>query len=344
VDAARRSLLPLLGIVLAGLLAGFVAGSAASRPRPAVDTELDAEAMRSEVAEALRVPDTLARAVALERAMARLAPGNVDGAAQAFREVIVSTRHCDMRALMQTWASFEPAASFEYALDLTADAKRRQALMEVSHQWALGGGALEAREYVQSVPGDRTRRDALTGLVRGWVRSGDVDGVTRYVARRPAGHSRLLLTTDIVYAILRREGPEALMRWADGVPGDAPNDFKLEAFRGALMALAADRPDLASTWWESQSEGAWAQDSLWGLAMLWIPQDPDVAMGWLRSLPATETRNEGVRQALRRWFDTERQDALRWMVQNDLPPELRPLLPRGFRQALRRQHDSDPGS
>jgi hypothetical protein len=341
VAAARRHG-PLLGIALAGLVAGFLAGSAASRPRPAPVAAPGAEAMRSEVAAALRVPGTLSRAQALARQMARLGPENVSGAARAFEEVIVSTRPCDLRALMHTWASFAPAESFEYGLGLTADAKRRHALMESAHQWALRGGALEAREYVQSVPGDRTRRDALSGLVRGWVRSGDVDGVTRYLARRREGSSRVLLTTDVVYTVLRREGPEALVRWADAIPSDAPNGFKREAFRGALLALAALRPDLAVSWWETQAETPWAQESLWVLALQWIPEDPDGAMAWLRSLPSSRVRDEAIRQALRRWYDTEREAALGWMVRNELPPQLRPQLPPRARKVLQRAQGSEP--
>jgi hypothetical protein len=335
---------PLLGIALAGLLAGFLAGSAASRPRPAEVDAPGAESMRSEVAAALRVPGTLSRAVALERQMSRLGPENVSGAARAFEEVIVSTRPCDLRALVHTWASFEPAESFEYALGLTADAKRRHALMEAAHQWALRGRALEAREYVQSVPGDRTRRDALTGLVRGWVRSGDIDGVTRYLARRQEGSSRILLTTDVVYTTLRREGPEALMRWADAIPRDAPNGFKHEAFRSALLAVASQRPDLAVAWWESQAEHPYAQESLWVLAVQWIPDDPDAAMAWLRSLPASPVRDEAIRQALRRWFDTEGEAALRWMVRNDLPSQLQPQLPFRAQKMLQQARRSEPDS
>jgi hypothetical protein len=341
-DARRHW--PLLGIAAVGLLVGFLAGSAASRPRPSEVDAPTAEAVRTEVAAALRVPGTLPRAVALERQMARLGAGNVSDAAREFREVIVSTRPCDLRALMHTWASFEPAAAFEFGLDLTADAKRRHALMEAAHQWALHGGALEAREYVHSVPGDRTRRDALTGLIRGWVRSGDVDGVTRYLARRQEGSSRVLLTTDIVYTTLRQEGPEALMRWADAIPADAPNGFKLEAFRGALLAVTSQRPDLAVTWWESQAEQPFAQESLWVLALHWIPDDPDAAMAWLRSLPASPVRDEAIRQALRRWFDTEGETALRWMVQSDLPRQLQPQLPLRAQQVLRRAQRSDRGS
>jgi hypothetical protein len=134
------------------------------------------------------------------------------------------------------------------------------------------------------------------------------------------------------------------MRWADAIPADAPNGFKREAFRSALLAVTSQRPDLAVAWWESQAEHPYAQESLWVLALHWIPEDPDAAMEWLRSLPASSVRDEAIRQALRRWFDTEGETALRWMVQSDLPRQLQPQLPLRAQQVLRRAQRSDRGS
>jgi hypothetical protein len=320
-----------------GLALGFAGGYSgeATQPARSSGTPMGSAAMQRELSAALDIADTLERTRAVSDLLSGLSAGNVDGAKTALNEKLLTSRDCDLRAIVSAWATFDPGPAFENALAWTATHKRGIGLAEASHAWALNGGALEARSHAASARGRNSQDAAMTGLLLGWAQSGDIEGATQHLTGHSPGSGRIKLIGAITSTIARSQGIEALLAWSDAIPPDAGLTFQAEAFRGALTVATMRRPDLAVPWWEEHQDEPYAAESFWVIPSLWIPQDPDAAIAWAQNLPSTDERLSAIQSGIRRWYEFDKATAARWLAAHPLPDRYLGMLPKHAKRTIR---------
>jgi hypothetical protein len=327
-----------LMVAALGLALGFAGGYAheegarTSRPN---GTPTDSAAMQRELSAALDIADTLERTRTVSELLSGLSPRNLDGAKAALNEKLLTTRDCDLRAIVSAWATVDPGSAFENALAWTATYKRGIGLAEAAHAWALNGGALAARSHAASAPGQDTRDAAMTGLVLGWAQSGDIAGATEHLTGHSPGAGRSKLIGAITSTIARTQGIEALLAWSEEIPSDAGLAFQTDAFRGALTVATMRRPDLAVPWWEEHQDEPYAAGSFWVIPSLWIPQEPDAAIAWAQNLPSTDERLSAIQTGIRRWYELDNSAAARWLATHPLPERYLAMLPKQAKKTIR---------
>ena len=73
-----------------------------------------------------------------------------------------------------------------------------------------------------------------------------------------------------------------------------------------------------------------------------MPSDPNAALEWGLSLAPSETRDEALQSAIRRYYELDRGPALRWLARVNLPPRLLNGLPQKAKQEVRRLRRPGP--
>jgi hypothetical protein len=115
-----------------------------------------------------------------------------------------------------------------------------------------------------------------------------------------------------------KDGPEAIVRWAEDVPVEAPNRAKVTAFLTAGGNLAQSDPSEAAAFYEAHKQFGYAQPALKTIARRWVDHhEPEMLFEWLFSLPAGEGVAEAVEAGFSRWWSTAPEDARAWI--NDAP-------------------------
>jgi hypothetical protein len=174
-------------------------------------------------------------------------------------------------------------------------------------------------------------RNALyTGLLQGWVRS-DVDGVTQFLMTLPDdpnGTRNRVYLGYVTTSLLGFGGPDRLISWLDGIPDDAPNDFKSAAYQNMLLQFAYEDPERAARFHTERASHDYAGNALWMVAVAWQRQDPQAAFDWLLAQPEGLDRRMAMSRAMQRWYSRDARSAARWVVRADLgdDPDLRKLL------------------
>jgi hypothetical protein len=337
----------LLLIGLLAVAAGFAIGSlsrggAGGMSAPDFPEAMTAEEMHSAMAEVLLEPDTLQRALSLDALLERLDAENADGAAAAIDPILIGAENCDVEAYFLNRAAFDPEGAFQHAMEWRSVHKRGLGIHATVFTWALNGGALEARSFVETIEAKRTLNAGMTGLLQGWARSEDIDGVTHFLMDMPDDPNRTRNDVYITYvtgALLAHGGPDRMIEWFEGIPDDAPNDFKHAAFRNGLLQLASEHPERAVDFLDSNAGRDYSRNSLWVIAVAWQKLDPEAAFDWLLTRPEGGDRSAAFTRAMQRWYGRDKRSAARWVVQAPLDdqPELRKLLYSITRQ-FRRLH------
>jgi hypothetical protein len=278
--------------------------------------------MRAELAAALGEPETLARTAALVRLLGQLGEENAAGAAAAVDEHLTVIGDADLRLFLHAWAAFDPQAALDHVLAWPLQSKRELGAGQVIYYWAWHRGAVEATLQVDSLPEPSVRRLARAELVKGWARSGDYAGVTDYASRLSRGDLRERYAADIVSAIVANDGSDGVIRWADGVPEDANDNFKRTVFRKALRHVSVRDPEKAAAWYEQQAERPYTDLGMSVVASEWVEHDPEAAFAWLLSKPPGRERDLALSFAMRRWLGLDGQAAAAWMRENQGDAEL----------------------
>jgi hypothetical protein len=134
----------------------------------------------------------------------------------------------------------------------------------------------------------------------------------------PDSSVRRRYITALVWEI-SKEGPEALMGWAEGVSDDLPR-VKREIFVEATGTLAGIDAPSTARWLRGHLDRDYADDALAILAGVWATSDAPTAMSWLTGLPAGKQRKAAVRAGYRVWFNRSPADAERWLLTNSPAP------------------------
>jgi hypothetical protein len=282
-----------VAILAAGLGLGCSQGSESPPPRPDLDT------LRAGLGER----DELERLYLLTSFLRTLGPEDVPPALAEVEKHRAGFDKEEVRLLMLAWTRFDGPGAFATARDWPTPWK--SILMEEAmHAWGFNDGRAALAECEQ-IENEKLRGRLRAALLSGWVSSHDRQGATEFAATvsGPKRRSRLALR---LAGEAKREGPDAVIAWADAVPEDAPNEFKETVFGMAAGAVALLDPESAAAWYESRMQHWYTTSGLYNIAGKWAQfHDPKTLIAWIETLPIEEAREsertDALKVAFRSW-------------------------------------------
>jgi len=172
------------------------------------------------------------------------------------------------------------------------------------HAWGFSDGRAALAEW-ERIEDEELQKRLREPLVNGWATSRDLAGVTEYAATIEEPRRRNKLVRRLA-AETSRDGPDAVIAWAESVPMDAPNDLKQEVLIHALGAVARVDPERAAPWYMRHINQPYSELALRKLASRWARyHDPAALVAWIETLPFEEAyeheRISGIRSAFRVW-------------------------------------------
>lgn len=310
------------GIWLATLVLAFAAGLQLASPRSPRPQAVQAiatsdAAMEEGLSSALGEPDPLLSAARIVALLQQLGPDNVSGALRAFEADRAD--EAQLRLFGAAWGRLDGPSAFE-RLARWSQGKRSQALPAAVYAWALTDPHA-ARDAVATLEDRSLEQACIEQLVNGWKLSG-ADGLDAFFAQLPRTVLRQRSVNRWIWEWLRRDSPEAVMRWVESLPDDAFDDFKQTAFVNAAGLIAKQQPLLAARWVDAHADQPYTRGAERRVAGPWLRVDADAALVWLEKMPAGVDRDRTVEWCVRQWLVEDREAAEAWLR----AVELRPLL------------------
>lgn len=292
--------------------AAFGLGWWAAQP-PAIDPE----AMGPSLEKALAIENPLWRAQQLSQLFEGLTAENVDDA-MAVIEMRPRLSDGDLHLFMYAWTRFDPEGAFERARSSKQQPMRRRGTAAATYYWAIDNP--KAALYWVETTEDESFREFLTEyLVSGWALSSERDSAAAYIARLPRSRLRQIQTSFIM-AEYMKDGPEAVIEWAESLGDDISENYRHEVFQRAANQIAIRDPKLAARWITEHLGENYARSTIRPIAKEWVKREPANAMEWLVSLPDSTQRNRVTFFAFRRWYDADPSAAKAWIEAEALGP------------------------
>ncbi len=295
------------------LAAAFAAGFGLSRSRtPDAGTAgTDLGSFRSALAER----DALERAHGISAFLRGLDPGELPAAREAVEAGYLGMTPADVRVFMHAWARLDPAAALAWARSWPTGWSRTLT-QEAAYAWGFydGPGALRALEELDDPDAGRGLRPSV---LQGWLHSDDRAAAGDYVANAADERVRRRLTFTLASEVMK-DGPDAVIRWVEAVPEDAPNLYKQGAFYHGASVIAASDPRRAAAWLETHRAQWYSEGTLPEIARKWVLRhDAPAAFDWLRGLPPNEAREDergrAIGLAFRVWQRRDPAAAEAWL-------------------------------
>jgi hypothetical protein len=304
---------------IATLIGAFAAGRLATSQR-----ESSVAAFR----DALLARDELTRAHRMTAFLEQLDPDTLPAALEAIEAHNVGMSRQEVRLFLLAWSRFDAPGAYAWARGWKTP--WRDTLMpEAIYAWGFRDARAALRE-LDAIDDPTLIARLRPALFEGWLRSDDRAGASEAIAaiEDPRQRGRL---TFLLAAETMRDGPDAVLAWADAVPEDAPNHFKTGAFNQAALIVAREDPRRARDWYLLHRERPYSEGSLVGISRKWAEHgDPPELLDWLRSLPADDGRAEETANAIaagfRVWLRKEPEQAEAWLAAELPDPRLDPAL------------------
>jgi hypothetical protein len=315
--------------VAPALVLGFWLGRATA---PALESEL---ASVASFRRSLEDPDWLTRSHRFSSFLMGLNPENLPDALEALEPHLPWLLTDEFRMFMFAWSRFDPRGAFEQAQSWPPQI-RRNAGGAAMYAWGFRN-PLEAVRELSTVEDTELQEFWAARLLAGWAHGEYRDSASEYIAKLPEGSARLTHLATLAWEI-SKEGPEAVMRWAEGVPADPPH-FKQAVFHKAASTLAGVDAPSTARWLQGHLDRDYVDNALLITAGSWAMSDGPAAMSWLTGLPAGEKRAAAVRAGFAGWFRHAPQNAERWLRSASPAPAVDPAV----RFMVERTRDEQPG-
>jgi hypothetical protein len=318
-------------VAIAWLLALASAYGVGARSDWAGSTPGELDSLR----EAVQARDPVRRSFDISRSLHQLDARQLPGAARIAEEAgfwFVDQEHS---LLMYAWVPIDPESAIEWAWAQPRPLDRRAKIALVD---ALGffdqprAGAL-----LRSLGLSREAELLHEHMVRGWARSGATESLTDYIEALQQGKPRQRAVRALVDGILR-EGPDALIAWAESIPVDAERQFKRVTFKKSVHALAGTEPQRAAQWLEGHFGEPYAAGSTKVLMLRWPDSDPAAAMDWVATLDVEHASPDLVKKSFSSWLEIDAAAAENWAL--GAPPTI--TLDPVRRVLVRKYFDKNP--
>ena len=277
----------------------------ASSPREGMDTLRAALSERNE----------LERKYLLTSFLRKMRPDDVESVLKAIEDHRTGITQDDVRLIMLAWTRFDGPGAYKVASEWPT--RWKSVLMEEAiAAWGYNDGPAALAEAAK-IEDQGLRAKFHSRALSGWVSSGDRQEVTAFAANEPNARRRGRLAFRLA-GQAKRDGPDAIIAWAEGVPDDLPNKFKVDVFGHACGTLTTLDPKRATQWYESQMKHWYSEACLGLIANKWSREDDsDAVITWVMSLPVEEAREsertDAVRKLFRNWSPKNPEAAEAWL-------------------------------
>jgi hypothetical protein len=314
-------------LALLALALGFGLGRATA---PTPDAEL---ATAASLRWGLEERDWLTRTWRLSSFLRHLSPQNLPVALESIEPHLPWLVTDEIRLLMFAWARFDPPGALAHALSWPPR-YRRNASGAAMYAWAFRD-AEAALDALSSVDEPELAEFMRSRLIEGWAHGLHKQTLSDYLASLPEGPARLTYVGKLSWELVR-EGPDAVVHWAEDVPA-ADLGFKADVFAQATSTLASIDPASTANWLRRHLTREYAARAVRVLVRSWAGADPPAALAWLAALPPDEIRRNAVFEGFGVWIDRSPQEAERWLLAStptrSLDPAVRVLVSRNRREA-----------
>jgi len=294
-----------------GGLGGMGAGSAGSGTEAGRESESESDlSSMASFRASLEQPDALERSYRFHGFLQTLSPDEVAEASEVIESRSPWLVQDELLNFMLAWTDFDAPAAFEWALSRSGSF-RKEASAAALEAWAFHD-PVAARQALESVDPRVLPIPLGEFLVAGWLKGGHHDGVFEYIMGQRPGTGRQRYT-NLLTIELMRDGADAVVRWAEAIPDDAPGSYKTMAFQKAANILASVDPVRASRWIETHLGRDYAAAAPRMIGRRWLEIDPPAAMAWLASLPREDENDRALQTTLRIWLAKEPEAAESWV-------------------------------
>lgn len=299
-------------------------------PEAIAPSETLVDLVREALADVLRDEDPYSRARRLGTLLPTLGPEATAAVKPTLEDRMLQPKAGEIALLLRYWATHEPEAAARWAKGDALPMYRNVAIYSALEAWAEVDPQAATRVAWGWAKGDLGTIVPLA-LVQGWYARNDPPELRRFLSQLPMGIPRQRAVSIYAAALIRTQGPEAAMRWAESLPDD-DEVYKLDAFRRVVSALSQRDLESALRWCDTQCDGPYGKNMRSLIASNWATnEDPAAPMAWLSSAPPGPERDLAVRIVFAQWARTDREAALAWMAAQHATGEpqewLRPTYP-----------------
>jgi len=265
---------------------------------------------------ALGRPDPYQRVHDLAVLLPSASPGDVPALKQSLETgKMTGMGVAEFELLVRRWASLQPEAATDWVLHLSPTRLRLSAIELAVETWARRDPRATVAGVTWATQGlDRELAQAVQqGLVRGWFQA-DRRELMQYIENLGEGPDQQRSLLAYAIALLDAEGPDAVTRWADAVPGDNER-FKIAVYQQAAAALAWGDPPAAERWCAAVCEAPYGQSLRGAIARIRIQNGENVpqVLEWLSRAPAGTSQAQALVIGYQLWALRDPDAALQWM-------------------------------
>ena len=307
-----------LGVWVASLALAFFAGRDLGSPQMPTASSAPEE-MGLAARNALGLGSPMARLGQSAQVLQHLDAENLEEVLAVYEMMLSGLGECDLRIFADAWSQFDPRGAFDHTMSWDYSNKRVVSSDAVIRSWAIRD-PIEAAAAVPDIVDENPRIQGriVDNFLVGWAHSGQ-PGLDEYIGGIETQAPEKYVT-QVLNAILRRGGPEAVHAWSDGVLQDSDYSYgmKRAALRTGLRTSARWDPELTAEWFGPYLEEEWADDGPRIMADQWGKHDGLAAMEWARALPVSPRRQSATRAAFVSWMKNDEPAAEAWLLGQEL--------------------------
>lgn len=288
-----------------------------------------ADAARESLLEILRIEDFSERTQKLASLLPTLGPEVVPSLPEIMNDPMLPLAATDHLLLVRFWAAHKAPRAAQWALTEAPPFSRIATVVAAFEVWAAADphAAMAASQKRISQIGEA--RDAVqAGLVRGWYRT-NPEELSQFIQELGMGLSRQRALSVYMHEVLRTQGPEALMEWAEARQGDAT--YKTSVYRQVGAALPLYDLPASIRWCDAHCDGPYGKNLRSIIARRWVLTDGASALAWVgEKMPEGHDKDLAVRHTYATWGQVDHKAAVAWMTEQatgELADWLRPAIP-----------------
>ena len=303
----------LIGLVPALALALVVVGCGEEKPnRSTVRTEAaGATTGQGRLGAIFEMPDRIDRVEALVAALRAIGPDEVGQLRELLQDRDVPLRNLERILVVAAWADHDPEAATAWAIRSEQGDSQEAAIADAVREWARVDPEAVIREYdINRIAPNH--RGLVIGLIEGWFETGDLALLESFVRDLGDSDSRQRAVTTLARLRVSRDGPEAVIRWAESIPS-AEAKFKTSVYRRVGREIARTHPRLAADWCDRVCDSPYGSAMAGLIVGEWAKEDGAAAMDWVLTRPDGPDTRVAIRSAYRAFMLADADAALAWM-------------------------------
>jgi hypothetical protein len=248
---------------------------------------------------------------------------------QTLEDSTLSVGAAEYELLLRYWATHQPEEASRWAVEKSPPFFRIAAVLASFTLWAEADPRAAVSAADQWAAQRPDVRDVLPkALVRGWYAANPSE-LAQFIHDLGVGIPRQRALSTYVRVAIRKEGHEAVMRWAESLPDD-DEIYKTAVYRQMASVLPLFDHEASLRWCEAHCNGPNGKNLRGIIARRWARRDGAAALAWLATAPESPETDFEVRVVFADWAKADREAALAWMATQttgELEPWHQPILP-----------------